>query len=118
MHNEIADDRADDGHELETVAGVAEGVKDFRRVRRRPDDRQVVTGLRLPVIEANHSAYVKLRRRGSIDFPIAGAAVALQLEGDVVRRCRIVSWASIVRRGPSSAEMRSGTTSQLAISVT
>jgi 4-hydroxybenzoyl-CoA reductase subunit beta len=51
---------------------------------------EVVTGLRLPVIEGNHSAYVKLRRRGSIDFPIAGAAVALQLEGDVVRRCRIV----------------------------
>jgi 4-hydroxybenzoyl-CoA reductase subunit beta len=51
---------------------------------------EVVTGLRLPNIEGNHSAYVKLRRRGSIDFPIAGAAVALQMEGDVVRRCRIV----------------------------
>ena len=51
---------------------------------------EVVTGLRLPAIEGNHSAYVKLRRRGSIDFPIAGAAVALQMEGDVVRRCRIV----------------------------
>ena len=51
---------------------------------------EVVTGLRLPTIEGNHSAYVKLRRRGSIDFPIAGAAVALQLEGDMVKRCRIV----------------------------
>ena len=51
---------------------------------------EVVTSLRLPVIDGNHSAYVKLRRRGSIDFPIAGAAVALQLEGDVVRHCRIV----------------------------
>lgn len=51
---------------------------------------EVVTGLRLPLIEGNQSAYVKLRRRGSIDFPIAGAAVALQLEGDLVRRCRIV----------------------------
>src|SRR5579859_6044291 len=36
-----------------------------------------------------HSAYVKLRRRGSIDFPIAGAAVALRLDGDVVTDCRI-----------------------------
>src|SRR5437867_245970 len=36
------------------------------------------------------SAYVKLRRRGSIDFPIAGAAVALQLDGEVVSDCRIV----------------------------
>jgi 4-hydroxybenzoyl-CoA reductase subunit beta len=51
---------------------------------------EVVTALRLPHIEGNHSAYVKLRRRGSIDFPIAGAAVALQMEGDVVRSCRIV----------------------------
>jgi 4-hydroxybenzoyl-CoA reductase subunit beta len=51
---------------------------------------EVVTALRLPALEDNHSAYVKLRRRGSIDFPIAGAAVALQMEGDLVRRCRIV----------------------------
>jgi CO/xanthine dehydrogenase FAD-binding subunit len=33
---------------------------------------------------------VKLRRRGSIDFPIAGAAVALQLDGDTVVHCRII----------------------------
>jgi len=33
---------------------------------------------------------VKLRRRGSIDFPIAGAAVAVQLDGDTVVSCRIV----------------------------
>jgi 4-hydroxybenzoyl-CoA reductase subunit beta len=51
---------------------------------------EVVTALRLPAVEGSHSAYVKLRRRGSIDFPIAGAAVALQMEGDVVRACRIV----------------------------
>jgi 4-hydroxybenzoyl-CoA reductase subunit beta len=51
---------------------------------------EVLTALRLPHIENNRSAYVKLRRRGSIDFPIAGAAVALQMEGDIVARCRIV----------------------------
>ena len=51
---------------------------------------EVVTELRLPAIKGNRSAYVKLRRRGSIDFPIAGAAVALQMEGDTVARCRIV----------------------------
>jgi 4-hydroxybenzoyl-CoA reductase subunit beta len=55
---------------------------------KQPDE--VVTGLRLPVIKGNHSAYVKLRRRGSIDFPIAGAAVALQMDGETVTRCRIV----------------------------
>ncbi|HZK72470.1 MAG TPA: FAD binding domain-containing protein [Clostridia bacterium] len=51
---------------------------------------EVVTALRLPAIEGNQTAYVKLRRRGSIDFPIAGAAVALQMDGDTVARCRIV----------------------------
>jgi 4-hydroxybenzoyl-CoA reductase subunit beta len=51
---------------------------------------EVVTGLRLPAADGTRSAYVKLRRRGSIDFPIAGAAVALSLDGDTVSRCRIV----------------------------
>src|SRR5206468_1109599 len=51
---------------------------------------EVLTSLRLPVIAGNQSAYVKLRRRGSIDFPIAGAAVALRLDGAIVTRCRIV----------------------------
>ena len=51
---------------------------------------EVVTALRLPAIKGTESAYVKLRRRGSIDFPIAGAAVALQMDGDIVTRCRIV----------------------------
>jgi 4-hydroxybenzoyl-CoA reductase subunit beta len=51
---------------------------------------EVVTALRLRASPNTRSAYVKLRRRGSIDFPIAGAAVAAQLDGDVVAGCRIV----------------------------
>jgi 4-hydroxybenzoyl-CoA reductase subunit beta len=51
---------------------------------------EVVTGIRLTGGAGTRSAYVKLRRRGSIDFPIAGAAVALRLDGGVVERCRIV----------------------------
>ena len=51
---------------------------------------EVVTGLRMRAEPGTRSAYVKLRRRGSIDFPIAGAAVALRLDGGVVERCRIV----------------------------
>jgi 4-hydroxybenzoyl-CoA reductase subunit beta len=49
---------------------------------------EVVTGVDLGSANT-HSAYVKLRRRGSIDFPIAGAAVALGLEGDLVVACKI-----------------------------
>src|SRR5437762_7018917 len=51
---------------------------------------EVVTALRLPPPDGVRTAYVKLRRRGSIDFPIAGAAVVLRLDGEVVESCRIV----------------------------
>src|SRR5437899_8749887 len=51
---------------------------------------EVVTEIRTPVDARTSSAYLKLRRRGSIDFPIAGAAVALELDGDIVSGCRIV----------------------------
>jgi len=51
---------------------------------------EVVTSLRLPPADGTRTAYVKLRRRGSIDFPIAGAAVALRLDGSTVTGCRIV----------------------------
>jgi 4-hydroxybenzoyl-CoA reductase subunit beta len=51
---------------------------------------EVVTSVTLAADPGTRTAYVKLRRRGSIDFPIAGAAVAIQLDGDEVVRCRIV----------------------------
>lgn len=51
---------------------------------------EVLTELRLRAAPDVRTAYVKLRRRGSIDFPIAGVAIALQLDGDAVSRCRIV----------------------------
>jgi 4-hydroxybenzoyl-CoA reductase subunit beta len=51
---------------------------------------EVVTSIRLSANRETRTAYVKLRRRGSIDFPSAGAAVALQLDGDLVVGCRIV----------------------------
>ncbi|HEY7201682.1 MAG TPA: FAD binding domain-containing protein [Candidatus Dormibacteraeota bacterium] len=51
---------------------------------------EVLTAVRLPPPAGARTAYVKLRRRGSIDFPIAGAGVALWLDGAVVTRVRIV----------------------------
>ncbi len=50
---------------------------------------EVLTAINLPVEAGVRTAYVKLRRRGSIDFPIAGAAVALKLDGDLVVSCRV-----------------------------
>ena len=55
---------------------------------KRPEE--VVTALRLRATSDIRTAYVKLRRRGSIDFPIAGAAVAMLLQGDTVVDCKIV----------------------------
>jgi 4-hydroxybenzoyl-CoA reductase subunit beta len=55
---------------------------------KQPDE--VMTAIRLPAAGGLGSAYVKLRRRGSIDFPIAGAAVAIGIWGDEVHSCRIV----------------------------
>ena len=78
------------GPDGEREAPVASLYKDdgIEYMSKRP--AEVVTKLRLSAKEHAASAYVKLRRRGSIDFPIAGAAVALRLDGDVVAGCRIV----------------------------
>ena len=51
---------------------------------------EVVTGVRLASGPNTRSAYVKLRRRGSIDFPIAGAAVAVTMDAGFVESAHIV----------------------------
>ena len=55
---------------------------------RRPDE--ILTDIVLPAADGWKSVYLKLRRRGSFDFPVLGVAVAVKLEGDVVRNARIV----------------------------
>jgi 4-hydroxybenzoyl-CoA reductase subunit beta len=54
---------------------------------KRPDE--IVIDLELPPADGWTSVYLKLRRRGSFDFPVLGVAVAARLEGDVVRDARI-----------------------------
>jgi 4-hydroxybenzoyl-CoA reductase subunit beta len=55
---------------------------------KRPDE--VLTEIALPPADGLRSAYLKLRRRGSFDFPVLGVAAALRVDGDVVRDARIV----------------------------
>jgi 4-hydroxybenzoyl-CoA reductase subunit beta len=55
---------------------------------KRPDE--IVADIELPPAEGWRSTYLKLRRRGSFDFPVLGVAVAARMEGDVVRDARIV----------------------------
>jgi len=52
---------------------------------RRPDE--ILTEVTVP--SGWKSAYWKLRRRGSFDFPILGVAAALRLSGDLVEDARI-----------------------------
>ena len=55
---------------------------------KRPDE--IVADVLLPPADGWRSAYLKLRRRGSFDFPVLGVAVAVRMDGDVVREARIV----------------------------
>jgi 4-hydroxybenzoyl-CoA reductase subunit beta len=55
---------------------------------KRPEE--VLAEILLPPAEGWRSAYLKLRRRGSFDFPVLGVAVAVRLEADIVREARIV----------------------------
>ncbi|MBI4271590.1 MAG: FAD binding domain-containing protein [Candidatus Rokubacteria bacterium] len=63
---------------------------------------EIVTDILLPPADEWRSTYLKLRRRGSFDFPVLGVAVAARFEGDVVRGARIVLGA--VASLPRSAE--------------
>ena len=55
---------------------------------KRPDE--ILTEIALPPAEGWRSAYLKLRRRGSFDFPVLGVAAAARLEDGIVREARIV----------------------------
>jgi 4-hydroxybenzoyl-CoA reductase subunit beta len=67
---------------------------------------EIVTEITLPAAAEWRSVYLKLRRRGSFDFPILGVAAAARLEGDVVREARIVlgAVASTPREAPKAAQ--------------
>jgi 4-hydroxybenzoyl-CoA reductase subunit beta len=55
---------------------------------KRPDE--ILTHIALPPADGWTSVYLKLRRRGSFDFPVLGVAVALRMDGESVRDARIV----------------------------
>src|SRR5262249_7245577 len=55
---------------------------------KRPDE--IVTEIVLPPADGLRSVYLKLRRRGSFDFPVLGVAVALIMDGELIKQARIV----------------------------
>ena len=50
----------------------------------------IVTEILLPPADELRSVYLKLRRRGSFDFPVLGVAAAVRMDGETVREARIV----------------------------
>ena len=50
----------------------------------------IVTEILLPPADELRSVYLKLRRRGSFDFPVLGVAAAVRMDGETVRAARIV----------------------------
>jgi 4-hydroxybenzoyl-CoA reductase subunit beta len=71
---------------------------------------EVLTDIVLPPAEGWRSTYLKLRRRGSFDFPVLGVAVALRMEGDTVREAAITlgAVASQPRPAPDAAALLVG----------
>jgi 4-hydroxybenzoyl-CoA reductase subunit beta len=55
---------------------------------KRPEE--LLIEVMLPPADGLRSAYLKLRRRGSFDFPVLGVAVALRMDGESVKEARIV----------------------------
>ena len=49
----------------------------------------IVTHVTLPPADGWRSTYLKLRDRGSFDFPIVGLAAAVRMDGGVVREARL-----------------------------
>ncbi|MBI4637132.1 MAG: FAD binding domain-containing protein [Candidatus Rokubacteria bacterium] len=75
---------------------------------------EILADLTLPPPDGWRSVYLKLRRRGSFDFPVLGVAVAVRLDGDgtggTVRGARIVlgAVASQPREAASAAAALQG----------
>ncbi|MBI1737165.1 MAG: FAD binding domain-containing protein [Candidatus Rokubacteria bacterium] len=75
---------------------------------RQPDE--ILTEIVVPPAAGWRSVYLKLRRRGSFDFPVLGVAVAVRMDGDVARDARIVlgAVASTPREAADAARLLVG----------
>jgi len=71
---------------------------------------EIVTEIVLPPAEDVRSVYLKLRRRGSFDFPVLGVAATVQMDGEIVRAARIVlgAVASLPREAVEAARLMVG----------
>ena len=70
----------------------------------------IVTEILLPPADGLRSVYLKLRRRGSFDFPVLGVAAAVRMDGETVREARIVlgAVASLPREAAEASALLAG----------
>jgi 4-hydroxybenzoyl-CoA reductase subunit beta len=59
----------------------------IRYLNTEPDE--LLTKVHLPPVDGWRASYVKLRRRGTFDFPVLGVGACIHFDGEVVRRARI-----------------------------
>jgi 4-hydroxybenzoyl-CoA reductase subunit beta len=78
------------GPQGEREASLASMYRDDGKLYLTKAADEVLISLRLPAPGRWRSSYVKVRSRDSMDFPVVGVAVALQMTGPVVDDCRIV----------------------------
>jgi 4-hydroxybenzoyl-CoA reductase subunit beta len=64
----------------ERVLRVADLYRDDGAEHLGKDPGEILTELRLPATDGVRATYLKLRRRGSIDFPLLGVAAAVRLD--------------------------------------
>jgi 4-hydroxybenzoyl-CoA reductase subunit beta len=76
------------GAERQRQVRAAELYRDDGIVYTTKRSDEVIVGIQLPAAAGTTSAYWKLRRRGSFDFPVLGAAVALSWADGAVREAR------------------------------
>src|SRR5262249_38321090 len=71
---------------------------------------EVLVEVMVPPADGLRSVYLKLRRRGSFDFPVLGVAVALRMDGEIVRHARIAlgAVASLPREAVDAGRMLVG----------
>ncbi len=71
---------------------------------------EILTDIMIPATEGLRSTYLKLRRRGSFDFPVLGVAIALGMDGETVRQARIVlgGVASLPREAAQAGRLLAG----------
>lgn len=75
--------------ERRIAVGDLYGTDGINYLSKRADE--ILTEIQVPDVTGWRATYRKLRRRGSIDFPVVGVAAAIRLgTGDVIEEARIV----------------------------